>query len=209
LDSRTFGPVYTVTSKSELLFNVSSVSLSGPSMQDTEQQLLSQLPRLALETYHDEYRDLSDTWRNLDTKAQGLGALAGIFVAAVFAWSRQLPEGLTSLERLVLAASVVLLILSIVAAVLALLVRRVPAPPLGEETADMIRDILQEEKPSELLERVTRFYNDQIRVWHATNCNVQSVCLDKAFHISVGQVTILLAAVAVSLLALKPIFSSP
>jgi hypothetical protein len=178
-------------------------------MQDTEQQLLSQLPRLALETYHDEYRDLSDTWRNLDTKAQGLGALAGIFVAAVFAWSRQLPEGLTSLERLVLAASVVLLILSIVAAVLALLVRRVPAPPLGEETADMIRDILQEEKPSELLERVTRFYNDQIRVWHATNCNVQSVCLDKAFHISVGQVTILLAAVAVSLLALKPIFSSP
>jgi hypothetical protein len=65
----------------------------------------SDLPRLALENYREEYRDLSETWRSLDTKAQGLGAIAGIFLAALFAWAREMPPTFGRSERLLVVAA--------------------------------------------------------------------------------------------------------
>jgi hypothetical protein len=39
------------------------------------------LLQVALEAYKDEYREISDSWRNTETKAQGAVAIAGIFMA--------------------------------------------------------------------------------------------------------------------------------
>jgi hypothetical protein len=174
-------------------------------MSEEQQALLSELRKLALETYREEYRDLSEGWRNLDTKAQGLGAIAGIFLAAAFAWGRDLPVGFTEVQRFMLAGAIVLLVATTVAAVLALQVRMVAAPPLGEETAEMVTDILQMPNSGELLDRVTGFYNDQITAWKDTNIGIRSHCLGKAARIQIGQLTLLLAAVLVAVLAIVPI----
>jgi hypothetical protein len=172
------------------------------------QTSLADLGRIALETYREEYRELSDNWRNLDTKAQGLGAIAGIFLAAVFAWGRNLPADFGPVQRWMLVAAIVLLVVTIAFAVLALHVRMVAAPPLGDETANMVTDILQKHKVEEMPARLVAFYNDQIEPWKDTNEDTRRHCLSKAFRIQVGQVAVLLAAVIVAALAVEPVLGT-
>jgi predicted PurR-regulated permease PerM len=166
------------------------------------------LPRLILDSYRDEYRDLSETWRNLDTKAQGLGAIAGIFMAAVFAWVRDLPASFGMLERAVVIITLMLLVCAVVAAVLALQVRKVASPPFGDETAEMVRDILRKQKDGELEERLARLSNDQANTWRQTNKDMQQHCDRKACWLSVGQIALLLAAACVTGLSLKAILNA-
>ena len=162
---------------------------------------VADLPRLALAAYREEYRDLLETWRSVETKAQGLGAIAGIFLAAVFAWAREVPANFGTFERVLLVASIFLLVASIVAAVLALHVRKVAAPP-HQETAEMISDILKKQKPDELPARVAAFYNDQITEWKEANSDIHEHIQRKASWISCGHGTLLLASVLVATLAI-------
>ncbi|MBE3065372.1 MAG: hypothetical protein IMZ69_10200, partial [Spirochaetes bacterium] len=152
-----------------------------------------------------EYRDLSDTWRNLDTKAQGLGAIAGIFLAAVFAWTRDLPSNFGRWERLQIVANILFLLSAIIATVLALLVRRVTAPPFGDETAEMVTEILAKQKPEELQQRLDGFFGDQMKAWKDTNKELLQHSQSKALRLVVGQVTLVVAAVLVAALAMVAI----
>jgi predicted PurR-regulated permease PerM len=168
----------------------------------------SDLPRFVLETYRDEYRDLSESWRHLDTKAQGLGAIAGIFLAAVFTWTHELPASFGRSERILVVGSILLLVLAIVAAVAAIGVRRVAAPPLGDEIGEMVSDILRKQKAEELPERLAAFWNDQITAWKDTNRDMRQHTESKAFRITLGQVTLMLAAGLVAVLWILPILST-
>jgi hypothetical protein len=174
-----------------------------------ERPSVSDLPRLALEAYREEYRDLSETWRNLDTKAQGLAAIAGVFLAALFAWARDIPATFGQFERYLIVASLAFLVAAVIAAVLALEVRKVTAPPLGEETAEMVRDIVNKHKPDEAPERIAAFYNDQITAWRDTNRNMADESGSKATRLICGQAALLIAAVAVAILAILSILSGP
>ena len=166
---------------------------------------VSELHRLALDTYREEYRDLSETWKNLDTKAQGMGAIAGIFLAAVFAWAREMPASFAMSLRLMVVASIALLVVSVSAAVLGLHVRQVASPPLGQETAEMVRDILGKQRPDEAPERLIALCNDQITAWNDTNRNMAEHSRRKAGRIAVAQAALLLAAVLVASLSILAI----
>jgi hypothetical protein len=163
---------------------------------------VAELPWLALDTYREEYRDLSETWRSFDAKAQATGAIAGIFLAALFAWAREMPASLGTQLRVLVVASIVLLVASIIAAVLALQVRRVAAPPLGEAAAEMVRDILHKQRPEELPDRLVRLCNDQIGLWKATNRDMTTFSESKASRIGFAQGALLLAAVLVAILSI-------
>jgi len=156
------------------------------------------LPRLALDSYRDEYRDLSETWRNLDTKAQGLGAIAGIVIAAVFAWVRDLPASFNSYERIVVLVTLMLLVGAVIAAVLALQVRKVAAPPLGDMTAEMVHDLMEKGEATEHEQRLANFSNDQAETWRQTNNDMRQHCERKANWLSVGQIALLLAAACIT-----------
>lgn len=158
----------------------------------------AELSRIALETHRSEYAELSEIWRNLDTKAQGLGALAGIFLAAALAWARELPTDATAPVRAVVIGTIVLLVLTIVAAVFALQVRAVTASPLGPETEEMLQDILGKAKDGEQEQRLVAFNNDQIAAWKDTNDAVRGFNESKAQWVSFGQVTLLIAALIVA-----------
>lgn len=156
----------------------------------------------ALETYRDEYRDLSDTWARLDTKAQGLGAIAGIFLAAVFAWARETPAGFGTLERFLLVGGIALLVATVIAAVLALQVRTVDAPPLGDAVVDMVKEILERQKVDDPAERIRRLYHDQNRLWSGVNAGMLGHCRRKGTALVIGQWTLLTAGILVAALAI-------
>jgi len=166
----------------------------------------SDLRRLAVETYCNEFKELSDSWRSLDTKAQGLGAIAGIFLAAVFARTRDLPSSFGSCERLILAAATLLLVVAVGAAVLALWIGRTAMAPLGQ-TAEFIDLILQHAKKDELNEAIENFYNDQITVWKKANGDMRKHIPTKATSITCGQGALVIAAMLVAVLAVGSVLN--
>jgi hypothetical protein len=175
----------------------------------TEQQTsTSDLQRFALESYRDEYRDLSEIWRNLDAKAQGLSAIAGVFLAAVLAWSRALPAEFGKHERFLIAGTIVLLFVAIVAAVCALQLRKVKKAPFGDETAGMVRDILPTMSPEDFSSRASNFYNDQMTAWKDTNRDIREKIQSKTSWLTFAQYTLLLTAFLAAVVAMFPILGT-
>ncbi len=94
-----------------------------------------------LEAYRMEHRDLVETWRALDTKAQGAAANAGIFLAGLFAFLRDVATHPPSAAvRFGLALATVALVVSVIVAILALRIRYTQGAPLGAPLEELARD---------------------------------------------------------------------
>ncbi len=74
------------------------------------------LPALALQAHRDDFDELEDTWQRVDAKAQGAATIAGVFLAAVLAFVREL-DALNYFNKWLLTGGIVLLVASIAAAV--------------------------------------------------------------------------------------------
>jgi len=176
-------------------------------MADTVQELM----RCALESYREEYQELSDRWRNLDAKAQGVGAIAGVFLAAAFAWARDVPVGFGCCERLLLAVGVLLLVGVVLSAVLALRLRSVSGVPTGLEIAKMVEDIRGVIVTSEAEQRILAFCQDQTRLWKQANDDMRLMMPAKARWVQWGQWLLFVATVAFGVLSiivvLRPLVS--
>lgn len=167
----------------------------------TRADLSESLLEATLVSYREEYRELSEIWRHLDDKAQGTVAIAGIFLAAVFAFV----QSMTSLRQSIgtgtlLVGAVLLLVTSIVFAVLSLRVRKVSVAPLGEEFEKLILDILGIEDEQERTARVPNLLRDQIRLWRAVNDDVHKENMNKASLVLKAQLFLFFAIFAVALL---------
>lgn len=101
------------------------------------------LIELALERARYEYTELAENWKQLDTKAQGTGALSGVFLAAVFAFSQQTTPLLAMPWIKGLALSLVLLLTAaILCAVLSLWTREAQMPPDAETVRNQVKAFL-------------------------------------------------------------------
>ena len=94
----------------------------------------------ALDAFKQEYDRLAKTWEQLDLKAQGTVAIAGIFLGGIFAFITNLrPSETTSKVALILA--IVSLVLSVLFSLLALRVREVLDAPGGSDIQQFVRDL--------------------------------------------------------------------
>ena len=167
-----------------------------------------ELAKDVLNSYRDEYKDLADNWKALDTKAQGTGAIAGVFLAAGFAWVRDLPAEFLSWQRGFLAFSLAFLALSILFALFALWVRTIPSPPLGEVVKVLTDDLLPALQGDESAQRATAFVNDQVELWRTTNTSVFGKSQRKGHWVICSQNSLFLAAGALALLAIASVLDS-
>ncbi len=174
-----------------------------PDQQSARDQLLAG----ALQSYRDEYKELSDTWRHVEGKAQGTITVSGIFLAAAFAFVRDLTgAGTGLLEKSILAVAVGMLTATVILAVLSLRVREVVAPPLGESLDEMITDLSGVTDAAEIAERLPRFVGDQLQMWKNANEAVDQVTKGKAGLVAWAQRLLLLAIALVAVLTGITIF---
>lgn len=140
-----------------------------------------------------EYGELSDSWKQLDSKAQATATIAGIFIAASFAFIRNSALQLTGLEKTLLLLVLASLIVSILLAVTAMLVRTVPVPPTPENIAEMVTDLL-ETLPEEHEERLGGLIADTINAWLPINRELRKELLVKAAKLESAQRALIGAA---------------
>jgi len=128
---------------------------------------------LSRESFRRAYGATMDSWRSLDTKAQGATAIAGFFLAATVGWSRIEKVGLEATEGWIFLAVIASLAFSVVCAVIALITRSVPSPPEGSFIDDLVfplakrmsqSDDLADDQATALHEAITGKWKEAIKL---------------------------------------------
>lgn len=105
---------------------------------DFKEQLLKDV----LASYKDEYKELIDVWKQLDLKAQGTITVCGVFLAGIFAFSRDPATTDRSIEKWLVIIATALLVLSVIAALAAIQIRPTKFPPVGSVHDALVTDWL-------------------------------------------------------------------
>ena len=164
----------------------------------TEDDVKKLLCDCLLESYREEYDDLIEIWKSIEAKAQATAAMDGIFLAAVFALVKDLKQPITHAFILTLAVATVFLIASVIAALIALVVRKTPALPVGARLDPMVQDLLRLDN-QDIQCRLANFTCDRIAQWRKGNEGVQNVTEKKAKFVWSAQLFTVLAVIVVAL----------
>jgi hypothetical protein len=156
-----------------------------------------ELLEFAFERATHEQDELSDRWKLLDAKAQATAGIAGIFVAAAFAFARTAGPPPAGWEKWLLAALLVSLAVAIGFAVGSMLVRSVALPPTAEDAARMVGDAIAR-PPQEYERRYTGLLADSVDKWVGVLRDSHRAVNAKAGRLAVSQYA-LLASVALAL----------
>jgi len=159
-----------------------------------------------LRTYVEEYNELSDLWRDLDRKAQGTVAIAGIFIASAFAFVKQLGPGTNLLGKGLLGFILFALVSSVVYCLSAMRIRKVARGPIGQYLNKLVKDLLKIGDPTELSERIPRFTRDQAVLYSDAVKSLRKALDQKAVRIWWAQRFLTAAILAVALYTLIILF---
>lgn len=103
-----------------------------------------EMREMALRELQAEHAELWESWKVVESKAQPIAALAGVFLAGVFTYLGQLPPAATKCERWMLLAIAALLVGCAISALSAIWVKSVALPYLSSEGVKEVDDLLRE-----------------------------------------------------------------
>lgn len=164
--------------------------------------------QLALDRVGYEHEQLSEQWRQLDSKAQSTATIAGIFMAGAFAFLQSSSVQLTVVQKFIFFLIIAALVLSIAFAVYSMLVESIPMPPTSSKICEMLTDLLPQ-SDSELERRYDGLIADIIDPWVAVNGSLLGKIAGKGGKIKVSQVALLAAAAGLTILTLLVLFCPP
>ena len=93
--------------------------------------------------YEREMGQLEDTWKALETKAQGTITVGGVFIGFALSFAKELPGTHVLVVRAALTLTLILLVLAVIMASRALRISRVAAGPGGSFIEQLYMDLYQ------------------------------------------------------------------
>ena len=167
---------------------------------DAIAQARESLLKTVLELYREEYNVIGQNWRNLEGKAQGSVAIAGIFIAGAFAY---IQKDITLLlyQKIILCIGIIFLLICVSFSILALRIRKLPAAPMGQYLDKLVSDLFRGNDP-EFLHRLPLLVNDQITAWREVRKDLVAANQRKGMYVWIGQIFLVKAIAFVGLLTL-------
>ena len=159
----------------------------------------SDLSKMILQAYENEYADKTSLWGQIERKAQGTIVIAAIMLAGGFAFARQLDTSVGLPQKLLLLGVIAALVFSIWQCVKALKVSTVNAPPTADDVRQIGIDLLQLPDPSQLAGRINGLRFDLLDSWSARNQALDEKCVEKAGLVRRSQSAILISALFVAI----------
>jgi hypothetical protein len=173
------------------------------------EELLQAAQKVILDSYGKEFDQLAATFRDLDAKAQGTAATAGVFLAATLAYlNRPNPLGST-LAKTLMTFAVFGLIWSIMFSLRALAIRLTAEQPSGDEVRDLIRVITRVpgDDEEQLHSRLLCVYGDAAILWEKCVRERRETNEEKALDVWSAQKSLTLTAFAISFLIMSLIMN--
>lgn len=159
----------------------------------------SDLSKMVLHAYENEYADKTSLWDQIERKAQGTIAIAAIMLAGGFVFARQLDASVGSLYKLLLVGVIVTLLFSIWQGVKALKVTTTDVPPTADDVRQLGDDALWFPESSKLPDLVNGIRYDLLDLWSACNKVLGEKCEEKTVLVRRSQSAILTAALLIAL----------
>lgn len=157
------------------------------------------LRKAVLDSYRDEYKEYADNWRNLETKAQGNVAVAGIFIAGVFAFITKTDSALNEIEKFFFFLAIGFLVSSVIFSIFVLRTRSVPVPPLGSFMDYTVKRLLVVDN-ADFHERLQRFGSDHFNTWRKVMAETEKAIRLKADRLWIAQILLMGAILTVAIL---------
>ena len=152
---------------------------------DEEQKAQWALIEQAVKSFADEGKDLADQWDAIDRKAQGMVTVAGVFVAGLLAFVKDLAEDASGGQRYALTVSLGLLVVAVAFSLFAMHMRSAKPAPVGDTLKTMVDELLGAGTPD--YDAFRKFANDHGSAWAAANEDVLKVNLKKAYWLEASQ----------------------
>lgn len=161
-----------------------------------------------LESYKTHYELLVKVATVLDSKAQTTITIAGIFIAAMFAFVRDLKTlELQHVEKYWLFATVILLILSILSSVIVFLLRPQTLPS-GADMEEVISDLEKFNSDDVFFKERFNVLHQQMSVWKKPIISIKDSNNSKVKYLWSAQTLLLLAIISAGLLTVYIIFKT-
>jgi len=148
-----------------------------------EQQLAS----FVHQRYREEYAECQETWGILEGKAQGLVAISGALLTALFAIITKGDSPVSLSIGLTLALSVTCLGLSLISAALVLKARKMGTPPRAAAISVVARDLRENLRDDESIEGFVRFLSSQYSAWGTAIDDCRRANEKKAYDLGMSQ----------------------
>jgi hypothetical protein len=149
--------------------------------------------RLVLNYCETEYRELSDTWRGLEQKAQGATAIVGIFLASAGILANH--AGILSTEsKMILLLAVVVILAAALFAVLSLRVRHFETLDAAETVRDEANKVFQSGREDGHAGAIREFLDSRVKNWVSANTALHEQNNEKAGYLSVAHVLIMIGS---------------
>jgi amino acid transporter len=185
--------------------------ISSPYLSQPEQSALTNLKTIqeslrnaTLAAYVEEYKEQTETWHNLESKAQGNIAVAGIFIAGSLAFLEKLgAQQLQQYEKVFLVIAIVCLIISVILAIFTLKTQTIDAPPLGSFVGHYTTRLLKLDAEAKLLVYLESFFNEHVSQWKVVMDQMREANAFKARYLWAAQRWLIAAILAVAALSLS------
>jgi hypothetical protein len=166
----------------------------------------------ALDRYEEEYKELLDTWRDLERKAQATITIAGAFLAGVFAFARQSGPPVSLEVKIFLVFAITLIVIVFLFSISVFSVRERHMAPSSAMTYRFVMDLLRDaedtaEGKKDLEERTPFFLGDMISSWQGINEELIRLNRIKAGNLWKSHVVLIAAAMVVFVLIILSIFT--
>lgn len=139
-----------------------------------------------LKSYEKEYLELINVWNEIDKKSQIIISVCGIFIAAVFAFVRQITAGSLLLEKILIVILLLGIIITIGFCLRVLRIIYLPKPPYGDIINDLVSDLSNLEE-DELKERDINYTRDKISMWKEVNSSISEKLENKTTNLATAQ----------------------
>lgn len=157
------------------------------------------LSKMVLQAYENEYTDKTSLWEQIERKAQGSIAIAGIMLAGGLAFASQLGASVGSLQTFLLVGVVVTLLFSIWQCVKALKVKTIEVPPTADDVRQLADDALRFAEKSKLPDLVNGLRYGLLDLWSAYNQVLAEKCEEKAVFVGRSHSAILISALVIAI----------
>jgi ABC-type multidrug transport system fused ATPase/permease subunit len=162
--------------------------------------------KIVLEAFKEEYKEIGESWKSIETKAQGNIAIAGIFIAGAFGFLKDILPQMDYVEKWAFVLIIGFLVVSVLLSIISLQVRTVPEPPLGKKLNPIGKDLIDNLVEATYKEQLGRFINEYIILWqdYVTQAKKKYSCKSK--YLVVAQWFVLVAVIVIALLIVSRVF---
>jgi hypothetical protein len=159
-----------------------------------------------------DYRDKLEVFYRLDDKAQSNATIAGILIAACVAFVQEetvqrIAHVYGKLGPTLLAATIVLSVLSIVFCLGSMKILEVETPPDSEEVSRWVNNLAELDDSEFTSRRLENFIRDEAKVWKRAILDHSRVNKKKANWLLAAQSVLFLAFVCITIVAIIFLFS--